>query len=45
MKDKKNLELNQYLVDLAELTSGLLEKIRPYAALQDGLEQRIKDIR
>ena len=34
-----------YLVDLAELTSGLLEKIRPYAALQDGLEQRIKDIR
>ena len=45
MKDRRNMELNQYLVDLAELTSGLLEKIRPYATLQDGLEQRIKNIR
>lgn len=45
MKDRRKLELNQYLEDLAELSSGMLEKIRPYADVQDGLEQRIRNIR
>ncbi len=45
MKDRRKLELNQYLEDLAELSSEMLEKIRPYADVQDGLEQRIRNIR